>query len=200
MQTLSRLAYDAWLKENTLVEYDGSGPKVLRCANGDYIKFFRIKRVVSFSRLINPAVRFCNNARRLKKLGFHTISPVAIWHIPHIERWAVRYAPVEGESLKDLIKKYSLPEKTISDFGALIQQLHAKGVYFRSLHLGNVVLRPDGQLGLIDILDCRFRWFGMPLNDFQRQRNFSHLFRYADARFIEELVRKAYEEARTGNK
>lgn len=200
MQALSKPEYNRWINDYTLIESDGHGPKVMRCANGDYIKFFRIKHVISFSRLVNPAMRFCNNARRLKKLGFNTISPIEIWHIPHMKRWAVRYVPVEGDSLKDLLKKYSLSEKTIDDFGILIKDLHTKGVYFRSLHLGNVVLRPDGQLGLIDILDCRFRWFGLPLNNFQRQRNFSHLFRYADARFIEELVRKGYEKSRTGNK
>jgi len=33
--------------------------------------------------------------------------------------------------------------------------LHEKGIYFRSMHLANVILTPDGTLGLIDISDMK---------------------------------------------
>ena len=41
--------------------------------------------------------------------------------------------------------------------------------YFRSLHLGNVILTPAGELGLIDFSDLRI--YRRPLPAFMRRRN-----------------------------
>src|SRR5690606_35574721 len=57
-----------------------------------------------------------------------------------------------------------------------ITHLHECGVYFRSLHMGNIVLTPDNQLGLIDISDMRC--LGRPLSRRMRDRNYRHLLRY----------------------
>lgn len=200
MLSLSKSEYESWLTEHELVEKDRHDPKVLRCSNGDYIKIFRIKHLVSLSRFINPADRFCRNARQLTERGFSTVTPVECWHIPHQQRWAVRYAPVAGENLRNLLAKNALSDKVIADVGTLIATLHDKGVYFRSLHPGNIILQPDGTLGIIDILDCRFSWFGQALGEYRRQRNFTHLFRYPDARSIETPIRNAYQKARTETK
>ena len=50
-----------------------------------------------------------------------------------------------------------------------MRRLHDEGIYFRSLHLGNVVLTPQGELGLIDIADVRLH--RGPLTRFWRKRN-----------------------------
>src|SRR5690606_7954122 len=66
--------------------------------------------------------------------------------------------------------------------GEFIARLHQQGVMFRSLHLGNILLDDDGQLGLIDIADMRcWPW---PLNRWQRARNFVHFFRYVDNAWV----------------
>lgn len=191
-QRLDAAGWQRWLTECDVVEQDAFGPKVLRCADGDYIKVFRIKHKVSMARLQNPAARFCANAERLRALGIDTVTPRGLYRIPHARRWAVRYAPLQGETLRGLIGRFSLPEKTIGDLGWYVARLHDKGIYFRSLHPGNIVLQPDGSLGLIDVLDCRFRWFGRPLTAAQRERNFRHFFRYEDGKRIEQGVRAAY--------
>jgi tRNA A-37 threonylcarbamoyl transferase component Bud32 len=195
-QTLDKHGWQQWLKESEMVEQDAFGPKVLRCKNGEYIKIFRIKHKISLARLRNPAARFCRNAEKLRSLGIDTLTPLALYRIPHLDRWAVHYAPLAGDTLRGLLKHFSLPEKTIGELGRYIAHLHDKGVYFRSLHPGNIVLQPDGKLGLIDVLDCRFRCFGRPLNEAQRERNFRHFFRYEDGKLIEAGVRAAYGMAR----
>ena len=60
--------------------------------------------------------------------------------------------------------------------GAFIAKLHDRGVYFRSLHLGNIVMTPEGTLGLIDIADMRFSRGQLTAS--QRKRNLRHLLRY----------------------
>jgi len=153
---------------------------------------FRIKHTISMARFFSPALQFCRNTEQLKQLGVDTLTPVFLYHLTHKNCWAVRYRPLEGETLRGLLKKNPLPENTIADLGAYIAQLHNKGIYFRSLHPGNVVLQPNGKLGLIDVLDCGFRWFGRPLNTWQRHRNLQHFFRYEDGKMIETGVRAAY--------
>lgn len=51
--------------------------------------------------------------------------------------------------------------------------LHRKGIYFRSLHLGNVILTPNGEFGLIDFSDMRI--YPWPLPKFMRVRNIRRL-------------------------
>jgi hypothetical protein len=51
-------------------------------------------------------------------------------------------------------------------------------VYFRSVHPGNVLLRPDGSMGLLAIQDTRF--WPWPLSMTSRARNFRHLFNSDD--------------------
>ena len=69
----------------------------------------------------------------------------------------------------------------LADF---INRLHASGVLFRSLHLGNIVRTPSGDYGLIDVADMAI--FMRPLFAWQRTRNFAHLTRYTeDAAWLE---------------
>lgn len=64
-------------------------------------------------------------------------------------------------------------------FAALLAQLHRHGVLFRSVHFGNVIVMPDGRLGLIDVADMRKPlWGALTLK--QRLRNFRHMLRYAE--------------------
>ena len=193
MQKISPEEYQSWLDAHTLVEKDRRGPKVLQCENGDYIKLFRIKHRISRARLFNPARQFCQNAQAIAALGIPTLQPLALYRIPHVDRWAVRYRPLAGDTLRGLIQQCALPETVIAQLGVFIAQLHEKGVYFRSLHPGNVVLTPDGALGLIDVLDCYFSWFGKPLRAAQCARNFRHLFRYDDAQLLREPLVAAYQ-------
>jgi hypothetical protein len=191
-QTLSQQDWRQMKADCDVVEADGFGVKVLRCPNGDYIKVFRVKHKISMAHFINPAKKFGDNADKLRALGIDSLTPLALYRMPHNGRFAVRYRPLPGETIRGLIKNFSLPENVISDLGAYIAQLHDKGIYFRSLHPGNVVLQPNGKLGLIDVLDCQFSWFGRPLNAWQRERNFRHFFRYEDGKLIEKGVREAY--------
>jgi hypothetical protein len=58
-----------------------------------------------------------------------------------------------------------------------IIRLHDLGMYFRSLHIGNVVITPDGRIGLIDFADLRiYPWsLGVPA-----QRNMQRMLGMAD--------------------
>ncbi len=73
-----------------------------------------------------------------------------------------------------------MPIHCAVSWGAFMATLHERGIYFRSAHLGNIVLTPEHQLGLIDIADMRV--YRRPLRKTLRLRNFKHMVRYPQDR------------------
>lgn len=121
------------------------------------------------------AKRFINNAKKLNNLKIPTISPLALYCLPHLQRTAVHYKPVLGSTLRELSKTPADLRPLFEKFGEFLAELHQKGVYFRSIHLGNVVLQDAGDFALIDIADLKI--FSKPLSEHRRKRNMRHLLR-----------------------
>lgn len=90
------------------------------------------------------------------------------------------YSPLAGNTVRQLQGTREEADALRFKLGGYFAQLHERGVYFRSLHFGNVVLTPDNQLGLIDIADLRCQ--KRALSDSKRLRNFAHLLRYKEDR------------------
>ncbi|KAF3976974.1 MAG: hypothetical protein HFP77_09220 [Methylococcales symbiont of Iophon sp. n. MRB-2018] len=58
-----------------------------------------------------------------------------------------------------------------------IAELHKKGVYFWSLHFGDILVAKDGNRALIDISVLKVFPWSLTLN--QSIRNWKHLFKYS---------------------
>ncbi len=81
-----------------------------------------------------------------------------------------------GTTLRDLHQGATdYPNDLRERFLKFVDCIQDLGVYFRSIHLGNVVLTPENELGLIDISDMKI--FNKPLSKWQRKRNFEHMTR-----------------------
>lgn len=180
MQQLALSAYESLRDGAEVLEADRYGDKVLRLADGNFLKLFRRKRLISSAALYPYAQRFGDNAQALQQLGIPCPQTIAIYRIPGIARDAVHYEPLPGDTLRQLIAAGDNGNELRAQLGELIANLHDRGVYFRSLHLGNVVRTPEGRLGLIDIADMKTR--RRPLNRLQRKRNFAHMLRYSEDR------------------
>lgn len=164
-----------------VIEADGLGPKVLRLADGRFLKVFRPRRWYT-SGSFNPySERFASNAEQLRTLGIPTPQILGLYRLPDASS-AVSYSPLPGLTLRQALQSLdnSLRESLIERFGQFMAQLHERGVYFRSLHLGNVLLMDDGEFGLIDIADLRI--YPSPLRNALRQRNLRHMQRYPQDR------------------
>ncbi|MDR0280598.1 MAG: lipopolysaccharide kinase InaA family protein [Paucimonas sp.] len=179
MQAMDHDTYLALREGAQVLEADGSGDKVLRLRDGRMLKLFRRKRLLSSALLFPYAGRFARNAGKLRELGIPSPEVIATYRIPSIQRDAVYYAPLPGDTLRQLLDAPSSATLRCQ-LGRFVARLHEAGIYFRSLHLGNVVLTPENQLGLIDIADlqCQRR----ALRDSQRERNFHHMLRYPQDR------------------
>jgi hypothetical protein len=173
-----------------LIVSDLNGPKVMRLHNGHMIKLFRRKRLISSAQFAPYAIRFVNNALKLKQLDIPTVTPVRVMHCKDLSIHIVEYEPLEGELLRRLLQREN-NEQLFEQTARFIAELHLKGIYFRSLHFENVVYH-KGQLGLIDIADMKI--YRRCLGNSLRQRNFQHFLRYpADNELISQFGQERFE-------
>ena len=166
--------YETMAKDAEVLARDGYGEKVLRLPSGEFLKLFRRKRRLS-SAAWNPyAVRFAFAAERLTRLGVPTVEVLEVFRVAEMERDIVRYRPLPGETLRDVLAA-SESDAVLSDFARFLAQLHERGVYFRAIHLGNVMVIGAGRFGLIDVCDTYFGEGSLSL--VRRVRNFKPLVR-----------------------
>ncbi|PWB33045.1 toluene tolerance protein [Pseudomonas sp. SDI] len=180
MQALDHARYLALREGAHVLEADGTGDKVLRLRDGSMLKLFRRKRLITSAAWYPYARRFADNCKTLAERAIPCPQVRQVYRIAEIARDAVHYDPLPGKTLRQLLDEPSSGDELRRQLGRFIAQLHEKGIYFRSAHLGNVVLTPDGQLGLIDIADLRT--YRRPLRKAQRLRNFKHMLRYQEDR------------------
>lgn len=105
--------------------------------------------------------------RRLDSLAARGVAVPAYRAHGRVPGAGVRFVVCErlqGPSLRELGQAFDLGE--LADF---VVALHARGVYLRGLHLGNIIDRGDGGLGVVDVQDVRFR--RRPLGLRMRERN-----------------------------
>lgn len=169
-----------------VLEQDAHGIKVLRLPDGDMLKLFRVKRRWSSARFSPYSKRFCRNALRLARLGVPTVGIKAWYRLPTPGLTAVLYKPLPGQTLRQVAAAGGLDLASMRKLGVFVARLHRHGVYFRSLHLGNIVLNPAGELGLIDVADLSIKPWRLICG--QRLRNFRHLCRVQGDR---DLIRQA---------
>ncbi len=178
MQPLSREQYDIWRAGAQILEKDGHGEKVLRLVDGTFLKLFRRKTWLSKTAFYPPARRFADNAAELQHLGIPCPQVIQLYRMDNPYRSVVHYEPLAGTTLRQLLSNDTGLDQLelFARLAEFITRLHDLGVYFRSLHMGNIVLTPDDELGLIDISDMRC--LGRPLSRRMRDRNYQHLLRY----------------------
>lgn len=177
MRRLSGEEYAALIAGGQPLASDRHGVKVLVLPDGTIVKLFRRKRLFS-SALFRPyAARFVHAAQRLAALGVPTIRVIEAYTVPSIDRHAVHYHPLRGRTLRQALAESVDPAPLLEALALLMADLHHRGVYFRALHLGNVVELEDrpGALGLIDVSEASVG--RRPLGPGMRARNFKPLLR-----------------------
>lgn len=181
VQNLKPAAFEQLCSNAHVIEADGLGPKVLRLEDGSFLKLFRPRRWYT-SGSFNPySERFASNSEQLRTLGIPTPHILGLYRLNDASS-AVRYTPLPGLTLRQALQSLdsSLRESLVERFGRFMAQLHERGVYFRSLHLGNVLLMDDGEFALIDVADLRI--YPSSLRYALRQRNLRHMQRYPQDR------------------
>jgi len=168
-----------------VIEEDGLGPKVLRLSDGSFLKLFRRRRWYTSGNFNPYSERFAINSEQLRRMGIPTPQVLNLYRLDDGSS-AVHYAPLPGQTLRQVLQGITAPavrQALVERFGKFMARLHEQGVYFRSLHLGNVLVLEDGEFGLIDLADLRV--YPSPLSLSLRQRNLRHMQRYTvDKRWL----------------
>ncbi|MDR2508147.1 MAG: phosphotransferase [Candidatus Accumulibacter sp.] len=191
MRIVTARELENWLANGETLERDTRGPKVVALKNaggGDvYLKIFHTRRLPFLARLFPPAARFARNTGILEALNIPCPKVIkTFWINPSAGLSACLYHPLPGTTLETLLQQN--PEKlkaSLPRLAGFIRQIHGHGIYFRSLHIGNIVQMPDGNFGLIDVLDLK-RWI-FALGRRHVRRNFRHLERHLERRALNDF-------------
>lgn len=185
MRIVTANQWQDWLRLGEVLEKDSFGPKVLRLPDGDLLKIFRSRRNPLLVRLNPEARRFADRAIRLQAMDIQTPRIRECFWVNRDELVsACLYEPLRGQPLDKLFHTQRAEfDRLLPQLAAYIFKLHLMGIYFRSLHLGNILHTPDGSFGLIDFLDLHFK--RRPLGPMLVRRNFSHLRSYLQRRKVE---------------
>ena len=168
---------DSLASASHVFEKDRHGIKVAQLTDGTMIKVFRVKRLFSGAQFYSYARRFCRNIDRLKQRNIPVPEVLTLYHVKSSRLSVVHYSPLAGKTIKDLMKEGLLDKKLAYQVGQFIARIHALGIYFRGLHVGNIVLTPSGDLGLIDVSELSIYWH---LSSYRRLRNFARFWRHKD--------------------
>ncbi len=181
MEILTAEQFDDLCSKGDVLQRDASGVKVLRLADGQMVKIFRRKHLLSSAWFRPYARRFRQNAERLAALGISTVRVNRLCRCPSRARHLVFYEPLAGTGLREYLAEKVENCRILEEFASFLAELHAKGIYFRSIHFGNVIVLPgQAGFGLIDIADLSFH--SAPLAFRLRLRNFRHFLRYREDR------------------
>lgn len=182
-----------------LLERDYRGEKVLLTPDNHIIKLFYPRRRFTSARIYPYAHRFCDNARQLREKGIITVHCEQLRHDRANRRHLITYALLPGTTLRNRLGETDKRDDYLDKLASYMVTLHAKGILFRSIHLGNILVLENGDYGLIDIADMGIQQ--RPLGLRKRARNFRHLLHdkedreqfgsYGYKRFIEQYEQAA---------
>jgi hypothetical protein len=151
---------------------------VVRLDDGRVVKSFRgLKGWWSSARWRPYGARFVSAARELGRRGVATVRVEGYYRVGRGWREVVVYRPVEGESLRELVGKADRRDELVGMFAVFLAELHERGVHPRSMHWGNVIVRPGGAgFGVIDMTATRFWRGAVPV--WARARDFRPVLAY----------------------
>jgi hypothetical protein len=170
---ISSAEFDRLREGARVLEMDLRGEKVLLTPDNRIIKQFYPRRRFTSAAIYPYALRFWNNAQKLHKKGIPTVSCEQLRYDRQNSRHVITYPLLAGTTLRDCLEKSPENNDYLTRLSAFLAMLHEKGILFRSIHLGNVLVLENGGFGLIDIADMSIQ--RRPLGLFKRARNFRHL-------------------------
>lgn len=183
MKKMSLEEYESLTRGAELIRKDKYGDRVLLTPDGMFIKLFLLKRLFSSALFFPYVLRFKRNTISLRKLGIPTVDVKKIYYMPATRRYVMIYPLLSGITLREYLEQDEENREIIADAARFLAELHNKGIYFRAIHFGNILVLPGGGFGLIDVDAMTIK--RKSLSPWHRARNFKHFLKYrADFREV----------------
>lgn len=168
---------------NTIIVKYGriNQPKVYEQHGNTIIKlFYRKETWLSSDRIRPRAMRFYKNIQSLQQHGYDVPRVIKMQYCKELKIYLVYYEKIAGNDVRKLADQGRVD--LLDDVIRFIASLHESGIFFRSIHLENLLYKPDGSFALLDITDVRFK--SGPLSLYMRYRNLKHLLKERHDRHI----------------
>ena len=157
-------------------EADDLGDRKTFHKKNEVIKIFITRGRITSGFLNSYANRFIKNSIKLKEHEISSIEITSELAFQYNNRLSgVSYKYIPGKTYRDLGNK--ITKEMITDLAKYISIIHKKGIYFRAMHLGNILLH-NKKLFLIDIAKIHF--YPWSLFIFTRARAFRRMIKYKD--------------------
>jgi len=150
-------------------------PKLLETSNGKMVKIF-YPRNKKFSGVFKSpqAIRFSENSKKLQAKGITVPEVESIQYCKANNTHILTYDKMSGTDTRVLAYKDA---SIIEKIAYYIAKLHEQGVFFRSIHLENILYH-NGSFALLDIVDVNIK--NKPLSLYMRVRNIKHMIKTKD--------------------
>lgn len=189
MQQISEARLNEIAAAGEILAKDDEFIRAVRASDGRIWKQFRKKSLPSSSAIWPYAKRFIRAAKLLRQRGINTVAVRDVYKVGDTGRHVVVYDELPGRSLRHVLESDSV--KCLADFAAFMALLHDRGVYFRSMHLDNVLVLDTGAFALIDVTHVTF--CRRPLGPWRRARNFRPVTSYSEDRaLLEQFERRRF--------
>jgi len=176
MNIISHQAFNAICEDSntTIIKYGKvDQPKVFEKNGNTIIKLFYPKKSrLSSDRIWPRALRFYRNVQALQHHGYNAPIITNVQFCPELKIYLLHYPKIQGQDVRHLARNGKLT--IIHEVAHLLADLHRNGIFFRSIHLENLLYQPDGKFALLDVTDVRFK--KRALSFYLRYRNIKHLF------------------------
>lgn len=178
MENFSRPRFERLIEGARVLAGGHRGPSVFLTPDDKVVKLFRQKGLLSSNRLWPYARRFERNARRLKALGFHSVTAEKVAKCRDLDAYFVVYPLLPGATIRELAGRVDEQQRALARLPDYLCALHHAGVYYTALHLGQVLVQADRSFALLDIASTQFRRRPISVNN--RLGNFFNILRYAE--------------------
>ncbi|MDG1205015.1 MAG: hypothetical protein P8N51_06550 [Pseudomonadales bacterium] len=176
MQKIDHHELDQFIEANSLLFGTVQRPGIMLTSKNEIVKFIYPRKKFSKAIFFSQAANFEKNAKALLEKGITGPIVSKTAHCQAANTYYVVYEKLAGEEVRDLCDQSQLQHLT--ELAHYLAELHDKGIYFRALHLGNVLKLEDGNFALIDIADLKTK--SRSLSAFARGRNIAHMFNVSE--------------------
>lgn len=186
MEIISKTEFESLVydREAQILSSNHFGPKVLRTNTQQIIKVFYPSSRFLSNVFFPHAPRFQRSAKRLIAKGILAPEIQELYYCPQNKNYLLIYPEIPGYNFRELTSTENPQQLTQLSF--FLADLHHQGIFYRGIHLGNVLATPEHSLALIDIVNVKVK--SKALNLKERAKNLAHLIYYRD----DQAVFKAY--------
>lgn len=171
MLKLDRQQLDKYIGESRVLYGTTERPGLMLTPADEMVKFFYRRKRISTATFLPQAQRFTTNSRELLERDIPAPVVKDIMYCEEIPVHMVLYNRIEGKDMRDLCQSSGVA--TLARLPEYFAHLHKAGIFFRAVHLGNILVNAE-VISLLDISDLSTQ--DSSLGVFRRARNLAHLF------------------------